>query len=103
VDGHKPEMEVEGACEVAHDINMIAPLWIPVAKILGEPVADGEFDFRENHPVRVRFANLVHSWPTAWRLNGVKLVAAQNPNQAVEISDRELKQLTAGPLILIFK
>jgi len=103
VNGQKPMMEVEGTCEVAKDINMIAPLWIPVAKILGEPVADGEFDFRENHPVRVRFANLYQEWPAAWRLNGLKLVSAQGPAQSVEVSDRDIRKLSKTPLIVTFR
>jgi hypothetical protein len=103
VNGRKPEMEVEGSCEVAGDINSISPLWIPVAKILGEPVADGEFDFREGHPVRVRFANLLHEWPTAWKLVGVHLVDPNNPQREVTISDRDLQKISAKPLIVSFQ
>jgi hypothetical protein len=102
VNGVKPEMQVEGNCEVSADINSISPLWIPVAKILGEPVADGEFDFRENHPVRVRFANVVGAWPTAWRLKGMRMVDPEHPGQEVQVSDDELGEMMNKPLILNF-
>ena len=58
VSGESPKMEVEGNCEISADINSISPLWIPVARILGEKVADQEFDFRDEHPVKVSFSNV---------------------------------------------
>jgi len=102
INGQKPEMQVEGSCEVASDINSISPLWIPVAKILGEPVADGEFDFREQHPVRVRFANVSGVWPTTWRLKGVRMIDPKHPGDEVKVSDEDLADLLDRPLILSF-
>ena len=103
INGQKPEMQVEGSCEVASDINIISPLWIPVAKILGEPVADGEFDFREKHPVRVRFANVYGAWPTTWRLKGVRMIDPAHPGEEVKVSDEDLADLLDRPVILSFK
>jgi len=102
--GEKPSMEVEGSCEISSlDINSISPLWIPVSKILGEPVADGEFDFREGHPIKIRFANVMQEWPAQWRLRGVKLIDQHDPGQEVTIDDQEIHQLTDHPFIVNFK
>ncbi len=102
--GEKPSMEVEGSCEISSaDVNSISPLWIPVAKILGEPVADGEFDFRDGHPVKVRFANVNQEWPTAWRLRGVKLINQSDPEKEVSIVDKEIQQFSDRPFVVNFK
>lgn len=99
----KPSMEVEGNCSFSADINSISPLLIPISKILGEPVGDGEFDFREGHQMKIRFANVMDEWPTLWRLKGIKLYDQENPNQEVKINDQELKQLVDKPLVLNFR
>jgi hypothetical protein len=102
--GEKPTMEVEGTCEIsASDINAISPLWIPVAKILGEPVADGEFDFREGHAIKIRFANVMQEWPSVWRLKGVKLVDQADPTKEVSIDDKDIHQFSDKPVIVSFK
>jgi hypothetical protein len=103
VNGELPRMEVEGNCEASNDINSISPLMIPVAKILGEPVGDGEFSFRENKPVAVRFANVLDQWPTAWHLKSVRLYDAQKSTDQVVISAEELRDLSAKPVIINFK
>lgn len=101
VAGQKPVMEVEGACEISADINRISPLWIPVAKILGEPVAEGEFDFREERPIKVKFSNVSDQWPVAWVLKGVKLQAASGDTLTIE--GAELRQYIPKPMILEFQ
>ena len=102
--GEKPTMEVEGTCEISSaDVNSISPLWIPVAKILGEPVADGEFDFRDGHPVKVRFANVFQDWPSEWRLKGVKLINQDDPDKEVSIVDKEIRQFMDHPFVVNFK
>lgn len=99
--GDKPEMEVEGTCEVAADINRISPLWIPVAKIIGEPVAEGEFDFRDPSPLKVRFKNVAEKWPGAWALRSIRL-AADSGEIGVSIEGSELRRMVPKPLILEF-
>ncbi len=102
--GEKPTMEVEGSCEISTaDVNSISPLWIPVAKILGEPVADGEFDFRDGHPIKVRFANVFQEWPAEWRLRGIKLINQEDPSKEVSIVDKEIRQFMDHPFIVNFK
>ncbi|MFN7727636.1 MAG: hypothetical protein ACK5P7_00600 [Bdellovibrio sp.] len=101
VAGQKPVMEVEGACEISADINRISPLWIPVAKILGEPVAEGEFDFREGRPIKVKFRNVSDQWPVAWVLKGVKLQA--DGGDALTIEGTELRHYIPKPMIVEFQ
>jgi hypothetical protein len=102
VGGEKPQMEVEGACDVSADINSIAPLWIPVAKILGEAVADGEFDFREGKPVKIRFANVSDQWPTTWVLKSVRLVDPIK-SASVIVEEKELRAIAPKPLMINFR
>ncbi|GIL18825.1 MAG: hypothetical protein BroJett040_25760 [Oligoflexia bacterium] len=101
--GEKPSMEVEGNCEISADINSIAPLWIPVARILGEPVSDGEFDYRDEKPIRVRFSNVVDQWPPVWRLISVKLSDRQNSQGDVIIDEKELKKISDRPVFVDFR
>lgn len=101
VAGEKPSMQVQGGCEISADINRISPLWIPVAKILGEPVGEGEFDFRDEHHIKVRFTNVSDQWPGAWILKGVKLQAASG--EFLQVEDQELRQYIPKPLILEFQ
>ncbi len=98
--GEKPMMEVEGQCSVSEDINMIAALWVPVGRILSEPVADGEFDFWEQNSVRIRFANVSDQWPKQWALVKVKL--SNENNEEVTIEESDLHQMLDRPLVLEF-
>jgi hypothetical protein len=102
VAGQLPSMEVEGDCQISTDINKIAALWIPVKRILGESVGDGEFDFREGRPVKVRFSNVSDSWPKLWRLQAVRLFSSEDRSEFVEISPPELRQVSADPILVRF-
>lgn len=100
VAGEKPAMEIEGHCSVSEDINMISALWVPVNRILGETVADGEFDFWEQNSVRIRFANVSDQWPMQWALVKVKL--SNDNNEEVTIEESDLQQMLDRPLVLEF-
>ncbi len=100
--GEKPSMEIEGKCEISPtDANLIAPLWVPARKILREPVADGEFDFREGRPIKITFSNLSDEWPKQWRLQGIQLNSS-DASRSVVIADGEIRQLSEDPIILKF-
>lgn len=101
VAGEKPIMEVEGQCSVSEDINMISALWLPVRRILGEPVADGEFDFWEQNSIRVRFTNVSDQWPQTWVLSKVRL--SNDENEEVTIEESDLHQMVERPLVLEFR
>jgi hypothetical protein len=100
--GELPKMEVEGKCEISSDINSIAAVWIPVSRILGETVADGEFDFREGHAAKLKFANVSDQWPTLWLLKSVKLIDPSGENGEVSIPTSELKQILKKPFLVQF-
>jgi hypothetical protein len=100
--GELPSMEVEGACEISPDINSIAAIWIPVSRILGEPVADGEFDFREGRTSKLKFANVADEWPRIWQLRNLKLVDPTGANGDILIEGKELRDTIRRPLIIEF-
>ena len=102
VGGELPKMEVEGNCEISTDINSIAAVWIPVSRIIGEPVADGEFDFREGHPAKLKFANVSDQWPKVWMLRSVKLVDPTGSNGEVAVPTAELNSIMKKPFVLNF-
>jgi hypothetical protein len=102
VAGELPKMEVEGGCEISSDINSIAAVWIPVSRILGEPVADGEFDFREGHPAKLKFANVSDQWPKLWQLKSLRLTDPSGENSDVAIEAAELKKILQKPFLLNF-
>ena len=102
VAGELPQMEVEGTCEISSDINSIAAVWIPVSKILGEPVADGEFAFNEGHQAKLKFANVSDQWPKTWMLRSVKLVDPTGQNGEVVIPPAELNGIMKKPFVLNF-
>lgn len=102
VAGELPQMEVEGGCEISSDINRIAAVWIPVSKILGEPVADGEFDYREGKVSKLKFANVSDQWPRTWKLKSVRLIDPTGSNGEVAIPTQELQQIIKKPFIVTF-
>lgn len=97
VNGERPSMEVEGDCRFSDDLAKIHPLYLPVARILGEKPADGEFQFREGPQVAVRFANLSDEWPRKWILTGVSLTG---PKEKLFIGRNELRRLVGHPVLL---
>ena len=100
--GELPQMEVEGQCEISADINSMAAVWIPVARILGEQVSDGEFDYREGRPSKLKFANVSEKWPTVWKLKSVQLVDPSGTYGEVTIPSQELKDMLPKPFIIQF-
>ncbi|PWU22371.1 MAG: hypothetical protein C5B49_00695 [Bdellovibrio sp.] len=97
VAGLKPEMRIEGPCVEGEDINQISPLLVPVARILSQPVADGEFDFNDLHS-RVRFSNVSDQWPLSWSLTAVKLI--NDDNEEVLIEKDEIRAMMNRPMLL---
>lgn len=102
VAGELPAMEVESNCSISEDINRIAAIWIPVSRIMGEPVADGEFDFREGRAIKLRFANVSDQWPTVWRLRSVKLSDPKGTYGDVVVEPNELRTILKRPFLVEF-
>jgi hypothetical protein len=109
--GELPKMEVEGSCFIGADTNTINPLMIPVAKIMGEPVADGEFQFYKstaankntNNEVHVRFFNVADSWPRMWSLKSIRMYNKENPSQEVFINAKDMIEISRQPIIIQFR
>lgn len=99
VAGDKPIMEVEGRCEFSPDMTRINPLFLPVAKILGEHPGDGEFQFKEGSGVTVRFTNLPEVWPRLWLLKSVKLLN-ERQSEALVIESDEVARVLGHPVVL---
>lgn len=99
VAGDKPVMEVEGRCEFSTDMARINPLFVPIAKILGEHPGDGEFQFNEGSVVTVRFSNLPEEWPRTWLLKSVKLLN-EKESEALVVESDEVARYLGHPLVL---
>lgn len=97
VNGERPTMEVEGGCEFSSDLTKINPLYVPVAQILGEKPADGEFQFREGRAVSVRFTNLSDEWPRKWVLTNLKL---NNGKDEFGADRNELRKILGHPMMI---
>lgn len=102
VAGEKPQMEVEGKCTSTPDVSGINPLFVPVARILGEKPGDGEFQFNEGHGITVRFNNLPEEWPTLWLLKSVRLMD-QNNSEALVIESDEVAKTLGHPVVFSWK
>lgn len=102
VGGELPHMEVEGACDMSGDINRISALYIPVSRIIGEPVADGEFDFREGKQIKLRFANVSDQWPKTWQLRGIKLIDPSGKYSELDVQPEEVRDILKKPLTVTF-
>lgn len=96
VNGERPRMEVEGACEFSSDLSLIDPLYIPVAKIMGERPADGEFQFREGQGITVRFSNISDEWPRKWILTGMKMVGKTD----FTVDKNDLDKILGHPFLI---
>lgn len=99
VDGEKPEMELEGQCHFSPDMSLIDPLFLPVAKIVGESPSDGEFQFNNGSRVTVKFVNVAEEWPRTWILKSVKLIGNKGTQDLVIGSD-EVGQYFGHPIVL---
>lgn len=100
VNGERPKMEVEGACEFSDDLARVNPLTIPIQRILGERPADGEFQFREGKDVAVRFSNLSDEWPRKWLLTGVKFGGAKGD---IGVDRGELAKILGHNVLVSFE
>ncbi len=99
VAGEKPVMEIEGRCEYSSDMTKISPLFVPIAKILGERPGDGEFQFNEGAPVTIRFSNLPEEWPRTWLLKSVKLLN-EKASEALVVESDEVARHLGHPMVL---
>lgn len=97
--GEKPRMEVDGPCQTSNtNIASIAPIWIPVAKILGNKAVDMDLDFKEG--VKFRFSNLHGDWPVRWSLDSIRLYSESETHRTIAINAIELREIRRSPLVI---
>jgi len=99
VSGNKTTLEIEGGCEYSSDLAKINPLVIPMARILSERPADGDFNFQEGTPVSLRFLNVPEAWPRKWVLIGVRI---EGEGQSISVDRNEVAQILGHPLMINF-
>lgn len=95
-------MEVEGPCMAQVGRDQLQALMIPVQKIIGQVPADGEFQFRQQGMLSVRFDNVGERWPKEWTLQSIVLKSAQSQHQ-LTIQPHEMKGYLANPIQVRFE
>lgn len=98
--GERPVMEIEGPCRTGADITRIEPVWVPVAKILGEKPADMDVTFPENDSVTFRFQNMAGEWPNRWHLQSLRVFNDAEVSRAISFSHEDLHRLNSKPIVL---
>ncbi len=99
--GEAAEMVVQGNCEFSSDATRINPLWIPVAKILNEKVADGEYNYQQTSNVSVKFDNVSDEWPKTWLLKSIEL-KKENSAETMSIQGDEVSKVLGRPFVIKF-
>ena len=91
--GEKTEMTIQGPCVADQDITQIAPIWIPVNRILAQNPSDAKLTF-DGGTTNFTFANVLDAWPTQWALESIRLYNSGHEDQEVTISHQEALQIT---------
>jgi hypothetical protein len=101
--GETPSMEIDGVCEQAeNDVNLIAPIWIPVADLLEMNPSDKEFTLPDANgsSVNFKFENMSMVWPRMWALQSLRLYNSHNADVQLTVSQQEINQLSSHPLVI---
>lgn len=99
VNGERPSMEVEGACQFSEDLSKVNALYVPMRQIMAERPADGEFQFRGASEVSIRFSNLSDEWPRKWSLTKIQF---KGPKAEVSVDQTEIRRSLGQPLMISF-
>ena len=103
--GEKPGMVVEGPCSVplAEDLNRMAPIYIPVARIMGMPAADSEaLTFPDIAGVQYKFSSVGTQWPRHWILQGIRLFNQHEPTRDISIGAAEMRKISSKAISIQF-
>ncbi len=98
--GEKPKMELDGVCEVASDVNRIAPLRIPVDRIVGLTPGDGEMEFFDAQRVALKFENVFDTWPKLWVLKGIRMYNSKQPGEEMAVTTEDIAHLSPTPVLV---
>ncbi len=98
VNGEKGKLLISGSCRIAKDASRIAPIWIPVAKVLNENPGEIELDYWGENPVSIKFENIFDQWPSRWVLQKVQL--ENEEGQIIEVSAMDLTAKLSKPFTM---
>ena len=100
VSSELPRMEIEGQCEVSADINFISGPKVPVSELMRAPASEGDYTFGK---VKLKFLNISGSWPTTWKVVGVKILNQQSSGPSIQVDEKQIAELRGEPLIMKFQ
>lgn len=91
--GEHPTIIVDGICKYeGEDVNLMAPIWLPIEKILKSPTHISELT--ENNDTRIKFENVWGGWPNKWSLVSIRLYSEENTlENEIEINQNEIFEL----------
>lgn len=99
--GEKATLRVDGPCAMGQDLNRIAPIWIPHARIVSEkPAADLELAFADVSGVNYKFENVPSDWPRKWVLTEIRVFNSEETGRELAISRREMIEIGGAPIRL---
>lgn len=91
--GEKPTMKIEAPCEMSEDLNRIAPIWIPFARLAEEDPVDMDISYSDTSATRLRFENMPGAWPRTWVLAEIRIYSARFEGREIAISREEMRQI----------
>jgi hypothetical protein len=100
--GERPKMTIESKCQVAADVNLMKPIWIPYKRILGEPVGNIRVQYLDED-VEVSFDSVTGSWPNNWVLENLKIFSSSNPEYKIDVDARHVNATLLQPLSMDWK
>ncbi len=89
VSGERPTIVVEGPCDYRNsDLNKVAPVWIPVSKILKANPWGAETTIEEGE-TKLTFSSIGDSWPMQWEIASVRLHDQNDASTDVTVTQRD--------------
>ena len=74
VEGEKPLLTIETGCDVASNINFMAPFKIPVSSLKAQKPSQTDYKFfDQGHSTTISLNHSPTSWPTVWNLKNIKM------------------------------
>lgn len=91
VDGEKPKLTLQSACEVASNVNFMNPFKVPITQLKLQKPAPSEYKFFEgSQPVTVSLENSPDAWPSNWILKSVKMTNSKVSSRSLVIDSFRL-------------
>ncbi len=90
--GSPARMVVEAPCRAIRDLNKLETVWIPMGDIFASAPKDQELQIFGESPVVVKLEEIPSQWPTDWVLWSVRLYRDDDPDEALFISSKLIKE-----------